>query len=141
MIYYCDTSLLVAALAPETATERAQTWLAAQQTGALAISEWVITEFSSALAIKLRTGQIDLDHRAQIFGLFNRLLAESLVTVEIAPTAFRMASGFVDQYGLGLRAGDALHLAVAAQHGLTLVTLDLRLLEAGPILGVQTHGL
>jgi hypothetical protein len=44
----------------------------------------------------------------------------------------------VDQQGLGLRAGDALHLAVAAEHGATLWTLDVRLAEAGPVLGVAT---
>ncbi len=44
----------------------------------------------------------------------------------------------MDQQGLGLRAGDALHLAVAAEHGATLWTLDVRMAEAGPVLGVVT---
>ena len=38
----------------------------------------------------------------------------------------------------GLRAGDALHLAICADHGATLCTLDRRLSEAGPALGVRT---
>jgi predicted nucleic acid-binding protein len=44
----------------------------------------------------------------------------------------------VDQPVLGLRAGDALHLAICADHGATLCTLDRRLNEAGPVLGVKT---
>jgi len=36
------------------------------------------------------------------------------------------------------RAGDALHLAICADHGATLCTLDRRLGEAGPALGVKT---
>jgi predicted nucleic acid-binding protein len=39
---------------------------------------------------------------------------------------------------LGLRAGDALLLAICADHGATLCKLDCRLSEAGPVLGVKT---
>jgi predicted nucleic acid-binding protein len=42
------------------------------------------------------------------------------------------------QYGLGLRAGDALHAAICAGHGATLCTLDKKLSQAGSALGVQT---
>jgi uncharacterized protein len=51
---------------------------------------------------------------------------------------FRTAARFADQHALGLRAGDALHLAICADHGATLCTLDRRLSEAGPALGVKT---
>ena len=51
---------------------------------------------------------------------------------------FRTAASFAGQYALGLRAGDALHLAVCPDHGATLRTLDRRLSEAGPALGVNT---
>ena len=42
-----------------------------------------------------------------------------------------------DQYALGLRAADALHLAICADHGATLCTLDHRLSDAGSALGVN----
>ncbi|MBM3651066.1 MAG: type II toxin-antitoxin system VapC family toxin, partial [Alphaproteobacteria bacterium] len=36
-------------------------------------------------------------------------------------------------------AGDALHLATASDHGPTVHTLDRRLADAGPLLGVSTR--
>jgi predicted nucleic acid-binding protein len=52
---------------------------------------------------------------------------------------FRAAAKFADQHALGLRAGDALHLAIASEHGAMVHTLDQRLAKAGPALGVPTQ--
>ena len=138
MSLYLDTSLLVAALTNEAETPRMQTWLAAQQAGELAISDWVMTEFSSALSIKLRTGQLQPVHRAGALAMFTQLAAESFLHLPVSGPQFRTAARFSDQYTLGLRAGDALHLAICADHGATLCTLDRRLGEAGAALGVKT---
>jgi predicted nucleic acid-binding protein len=52
---------------------------------------------------------------------------------------FLAAARFVDQHALGLRAGDALHLAIASEHGATVFTLDQRLAEAGPAFGIPAQ--
>lgn len=52
--------------------------------------------------------------------------------------ALQTAARFADQYATGLRAGDALHLAIASRHGTSLHTLDKRLVEIGQALGVDT---
>ncbi len=138
MTLYLDTSVLVAALTHEAETTRMQRWLRDQAVATLAVSEWVVAEFSSALALKMRSRQITAANRADTLAAFARLVEESFAVLAISGLQFRTAARFADRYELGLRAGDALHLAICADHGATLCTLDRVLGKAGPALGVKT---
>jgi predicted nucleic acid-binding protein len=91
---------------------------------------------SSALSIKIRTGHLSVADRAKALMQFKRLQAESLDTWVVDAAHFRTAARFAAQYELGLRAADALHLAICADFGACLCTLDKRLAEAAQVLGV-----
>ena len=138
MILYLDTSVLLAALTREAETERVLTWLGTQDPERLAISDWVITECSSALSVKLRSGQIEATHRANALAMFTTMCAETFTLLPISGLQFRTAARFADRHALGLRAGDSLHLAICADHGATLCTLDRQLRDAGAAAAVQT---
>lgn len=71
--------------------------------------------------------------------MFNRLVIDSFTVLAVTGEQFRAAARFVDQHTLGLRAGDALHLAAASRNGATIHTLDGRLAKAGLALGVPTE--
>ena len=137
-MHYVDTTVLVAALLNEVHTDLAQRWLGKQGAGQLLISDWVVTEFSAALSVKLRNGDIGADHRSLALALFTRVAEESFLTLPVSRSDFRAAARYADQHLSGLRAGDALHLAIAANHGACLHTLDKRLAQAGQGLGVST---
>jgi predicted nucleic acid-binding protein len=122
---YVDTSVIVSALTNEADTALSQIWLTRQETSELTISDWTTTEFASALAIKLRTGALGADHRAAALSAFTRLCVESLRTLPVEREDFRAA--------------DALHLAICANHGASLCTLDRRLAEAAPRVGVPVR--
>lgn len=139
MIRYLDTSVLVSALVQEVHTDRAQSWLADRKSDELAISDWVISEFSSALSMKIRLKILSEEDRAASMAGFARLTESFLVILPIYSEHFRLAARFADRHELHLRAGDALHLAVASKAGFTLCTLDQKLAAAGPPSGVSTY--
>jgi len=63
---------------------------------------------------------------------FDQLVEESYRV--ILPTAldYELAREFLKQFATSLRAGDALHLAIASNHGATkILTLDEGMLKAG----------
>ncbi len=136
---YVDTSVIVSALTKEADTALSQMWLARQETSELTISDWTATEFASALSIKLRTGALNAEHRAAALSAFTRLCTESLRTLPVAREDFRAAARFAGQSEFNLRAGDALHLAICANHGASLCTLDRCLAEAAPRIGVPVR--
>jgi len=136
---YADTSVIVAALTNEIATARAQAWLVAQTPPDLLISDWTLTEVSSALSTKLRAGQITVHLHGKALATFNTQVAHSFTVRTVDGSNFRTAARFAEMHALGLRAGDALHLAVAAAGGATVCTLDRRMAEVAVALGIPTN--
>ena len=137
-MFYVDTSAIVSALTSELATQRVQHWMAAQQAGDLAISDWTIAEFSAALSVKLRMGHIDPAEQELALSAFQKNIIKSCILLPIGSAHFRSAARLADRHPLGLRAGDALHIATAIENDAVLCTLDKRLSEVGQAIGAET---
>jgi predicted nucleic acid-binding protein len=135
---YLDTSLLVAVLIHEAGTTAAKTYLASCGDRPLVISRWVIAEFSSALAIKVRTGAITASEQAAALMMFRRFRERRLRVLNVEAGDFDAAAGMSDQSGIPLRAGDALHLAVCVRVAARLATFDGGLATAAQHHGVAT---
>lgn len=121
---YVDTSVIVALLTLEPKTTSVAAWYAGLNTTPVC-SDWLLTEFSSALSIKLRTGQISAEMAEEIRREFALLAAGGLRITPVSRSAFAQAAELVKHYAHGLRAGDSLHLAVALELGVShMATLD-----------------
>jgi uncharacterized protein len=134
-MFYLDTSIMVAALTAGREAPRVHEWLAAQPVSQLHVSDWVVTEFSSAVSIKLRTGQIDVETKEAALSEFRKAAERSLHVLPVSRMHFQLAAHMVERHELGLRAADALHLALAAERGLIMCTLGRRLATAAAALG------
>ncbi len=73
---------------------------------------------SAAMAIKRPTGQINLAQRAAALAMFDKLVTQRFNVLAVTGSQVRAAAKFDDRHGLGLREGDALHLATASEVGL-----------------------
>jgi predicted nucleic acid-binding protein len=134
---YVDTSVLVSGLTNEVATGRVQAWLGAGSPAELTISRWVVAEFSAALSIKVRAGVMSLAQRSEALAVFRSLAEVSFQVLPVEAAHFDLAARLADQSEIGLPAGDALHLAIALDHGAILCTLDKRLADAAAALGAR----
>lgn len=134
MTLYLDTCVLLASLTPEAHSNAAIGFLAgADQT--LAISDWCETELTSALGLKIRTNQLTAEQAESVLLTFQKEMAPALERFTIVEQDFRNANGCLRGWSTALRAGDALHLAIAAGRDATLCSLDQTLVEAARGLG------
>ena len=134
MTVYADTSLLTAYYCPERGSHMSQAYLTAQN--GIAISWLTETEMLSALSKKVRGQEMAPDDVRRIIKLFQEHIAAGKYEVlSIGASDFRDANRFIGRLDTGLRALDALHVAVALRKKKTLATADLKLAEATGRLG------
>lgn len=137
-MYYVDTSVLVTALTPEPQQLAARNWLVDHQQD-LHISAWVITEFASAISIKRRVAHLNVVDAASANKNLDRYIDRAVRVLAVRTEDFRAAARWCEDSGKGLRAGDSLHLAVAANHRLTLITRDRAMESSATALGLAVQ--
>ena len=135
-MFYLDTSLLVTALSNESQTVQAQRWLAEQASRGLVTSQWTVSEFASALALKRRIGHLQQDDVEATQHLWHLLRRKSLVVHPVEAKDFDRAAELVFLSRTALKAGDALHLAVIERIGAILASRDKGMIEAAMSLGI-----
>jgi predicted nucleic acid-binding protein len=137
---YVDTSVVVALLTVEPKTQNVAAWYAELQEVPIT-SDWLLTEFSSAISIKQRTGQLSEANAKRVDKEFKLLMAGGLRLAPVSRGAFSQAAEMVKPYQQGLRAGDSLHLAVALELGAShMATLDGTLAENAKRKGLELIG-
>ena len=86
---YLDTSVVVPLLVPEAKTADVKAWFASL--GSIPVSgDWLLTEFASAVSIKVRRKELSESDAKAIRSEFDLLATAGLRIVPISRSAYRM---------------------------------------------------
>lgn len=132
---YLDTSFIAPLVISEDSSDAVEAFVLQLKPGELATSAWTQVELASLVARKLRMGELTQSQAETVRHEFERLLDESFELLLPDGAAFGAAAKFIALPKIKLRAGDALHLAIAANHGAKrILTLDAGFFAAGKLL-------
>jgi predicted nucleic acid-binding protein len=136
MIYF-DTSFLVPLVLPEATSERIAAFVRELPADQLAVSHGTRVEFSSAVAREVRMGGLNAAAAARADARFEAMVRDSFAVLLPTAADFDLAKRYLARFETGLRAGDALHLAIASNRSAeTIYSLDQALVRAGAILSL-----
>ena len=110
---YVDTSAWVALFANESSAAGVRQWMLSHQDAVLCSAQWCVTEFASALSVKVRYGSIDQAQADVAWAEFEQLFDGGVKLIPVEPQDFSTAAMLCRVTQSAMRSGDALHLAVA----------------------------
>ncbi len=134
---YLDTSFLAPFYLQEATSISVETILLSLPTPQIAISDWTIVEFASLLSRRVRMNELTPELMAAVMQSFQNDATCSYTIFTVTTADFVLATEFIQQRETGLRAGDALHLAIARNRKIeNLLSLDRGLIDAAQRFGI-----
>ena len=140
MNVYLDASALVSLFATDRHTPRIQD-LVARSPDRVVLSEWSLAEFTSALAIGVRTTGLQPSERDQAEATLNAWLVRQGPAIGLESGDAEAARQLIRATLRPLRAADALHLAIVQRCGFALASFDRRMCEAAVDLRIPVEDL
>lgn len=105
-----------------------------------AISHWVRVEFAAMLARHVRLRKFTAEQMAEWNSTFEAMAMNSFMVLLPDAADFSLAKSYVSFHHTGLRAPDALHVAIAKNHDATVFySLDRQLLAAARLFGLPVN--
>lgn len=141
MVRYVDTCVLLSLFFRDSGTAAALAWLEARGSDRVTTSHWSLTEFVSAAGIMARRGELSTELHREGIARCRRFCAARLTLETPEAADFERAGIWLENFPSGLRAGDALHLAVCARLGTSLCTADAVMADAAAVLGLPVERL
>ena len=121
---YLDTSAAVPLFVAERSSDVIDRWISTCEEPVVS-SDWIVTEFASALSVKERSGTLGTRDAKAAWRNFELFCRSGLRLAPVSRRAFEEAAKMVREPAHGLRSSDALHLAVALEIGAkSIATLD-----------------
>ncbi len=133
---YLDTSILAPLYWAEALSDTVQELMLSESE--LALSQLVEVELISALSRRVRMREISQDDATAIVQSFQADINSGFYTcITIEMIHYQLAREWISRFTTPLRTLDALHLAVASQNNIRLVTADAALGASAQFLGVD----
>lgn len=137
MLYF-DTSFLAPLILEESTSANIEAFFSKLPVGELYVSHWTCVEFASLISREVRMGGLTESHALLAIARFDELVTDSFQRVAPNVADHELAKHYIQNFATKLRAGDALHLAIASNHSASvLYTLDVRLLHAARLMKVR----
>lgn len=130
---YLDASVVVPIIIVESTSFQVDAWLATRPD--ICLSQWTVSEVTSALSHHLRTGRLKPESRVVAETMLDHWVSLNTV-VEIDDEDIVGARALL-RFDPSLRTPDALHLAIASRLAGGLATYDRRLATAARAIGVE----
>ena len=135
-MYYVDTGVLVAYYYPEPISERAEKLILRSKRPC--ISSLTEVECASALSRKVREKNLSPEDGNKIFKKFQSHIEQSLyILMVVEEKHYQIAKNWIVQFSVPLKTLDALHLAIASESDLTLLTADEHLAISAKHFGID----
>jgi predicted nucleic acid-binding protein len=131
---YLDASVLVALFVRDALTVRSEAFLRAHAP-LLIVSDFAAAEFASAIARRVRMGEIVIDDAHIAFSNFDIWTERATQREEIRTADIKAAEAFLRRLDLNLRTADAVNIAIARRLDAALVTFDEKMAASARVLG------
>lgn len=133
MSLYLDASALLPLFIEEARTGQAHDSL---RGNVLIISDFAIAEFSSGVARRTRAGEIKGSDAASVFAALDAWTLKTTRRETLTAGDVNVAISLVRRVELGLRAPDAVNIAIAQRCAATLLTFDEKMARSARSLGM-----
>jgi uncharacterized protein len=130
MDYYLDSCVVVSAFISDANSSSAESWLKSVGTEKLVASDWTVTEIPSGIGRLVRTEVFSTEQGNDVWRHMTTWLEDRCNIENVTRLDMRFAANFQSVWHVGLRAGDALHLAIARRLNCQLITFDKMLAKA-----------
>jgi len=134
---YLDASALLPLFIEEGRTHDAHEHL---RGNVLVISDFAIAEFSSGVARRSRVGEIHEAGAAAVFTALDAWTVKATRRESLTAGDIGVAISLVRRFDLGLRAPDAINIAIAQRCAANLLTFDGKMARSARSLGMNVIG-
>jgi uncharacterized protein len=130
---YLDASALLPLFIQESKTQRAHELL---RGNVLVISDFAVAEFSSGVARRARLEEINDSGASAVFGALDAWMVNAARRESLTARDVSVAIGLVRKLDLGLRAPDAINIAITQRCEAHLLTFDEKMARSARSLGL-----